>query len=294
MIANKFNIKFRSIIAAASLMAMSGAASAVSVDKSFEYSCLYPVLGHAPVIINVHTELPDLITLDDTAEPYTVEIELHLLDPTWIAFRQIVIASLEGEITTGITITGNSNYYLDMSLTSAFPLMPIPEIEPDDFAIHATTEIDPITGFDDANLGPLEIVMQDKMYMRLRAFYPAKWGGPSIEFPGFPGWIPEDDNAFIVECDLVSADNSLATLGVVAPSMAFAVDGATNLGLAKVPVAISGNAQFDFLAAGGNFNAQLTFDQSYGVFPFFGLLKTLAVIDFEQGGVTTGTLNNQG
>ena len=204
--------KIKPAIAAAALMIASGTASALTVDKSFEYSCDFPRSGTNPVIVDIHTEIPDTLTIGETILPYTVEIDTHLLGNIWREFEQAIIANFEGEITSGITLTGNGNYHLDIPLTSAFPLMPVLGAEPEDFAIHVTTETDSISNLVASNWGAAEFVIQDKLYLKFRGFHPTAFGGASVFVDGRSD--PNDNNAFTVECDLISPDNFIASVSI--------------------------------------------------------------------------------
>ncbi|PCJ46582.1 MAG: hypothetical protein COA99_02590, partial [Moraxellaceae bacterium] len=54
-----------------------------------------------------------------------------------------------------------------------------------------------------------------------------------------------------------------------------------------------GSIEVDFNLYTGTFEAYLALEQTSGLFPFFGPLKALAIIDFVQVGHTTGTLDSQ-
>ncbi|MCT2592412.1 hypothetical protein LHJ74_21310 [Streptomyces sp. N2-109] len=105
---------------------------------------------------------------------------------------------------------------------------------------------------------------------------------PATE-PTAPGTAPDEEPA--------APGPEPGTNGVL---INFDLAGNSHIKAAKGDVALNGGIEADYDLAQGTFDADLTLDPSSGDFTVLGFLPATASVEFEQDGITTGTLNAAG
>jgi len=73
--------KMRSL-AAAGLLAASGAASAVPVQSDMYFQCTYPLIGQQPLTADIATDMPESIGVGEATGAFTPVSYTHLTLPT--------------------------------------------------------------------------------------------------------------------------------------------------------------------------------------------------------------------
>ena len=115
--------KMRSL-AAAGLLAASGAASAVPVQSDMYFQCTYPLIGQQPLTADIATDMPESIGVGEATGAFTLNITATAEGNTWQGLSLVGATTIEGTAEADSTVSGNS-----LSLPLTIPLnIPVTDI----------------------------------------------------------------------------------------------------------------------------------------------------------------------
>ncbi|EKF74995.1 hypothetical protein A11A3_06061 [Alcanivorax hongdengensis A-11-3] len=210
-------LKMRSL-AAAALLAASGAASAVPVDKTMYFQCTYPLIGQQPLTANIHTDMPESIQVGDATGAFTLEITATAEGNTYQGLSLVGATTLEGTAKANSTVSGNS---LNLPLTVPLTI-PVTDISgvTGPFDLTATGDTPSLT-FTQDNVGTVDIFVDETMSLSMIA---RKADGTAVDF-GSSWHDPNNPEAFLVDCTMDQA--RMDQNGVDNKLHSFEVTGAT-------------------------------------------------------------------
>ncbi|MCG8394458.1 MAG: choice-of-anchor D domain-containing protein [Pseudomonadales bacterium] len=195
MIPHNVNVgpfKMRSL-AAAALLAASGAASAIPVEETMYFQCTYPLIGQQPLSANIQTDMPESIGVGEATGAFTLNITATAEGNTWQGLSLVGAATIEGTAEAESTVSGNS---LNLPLT--IPLnIPVTNIEgvTGPFDLVATGDTPSLT-FTQDNVGMVDIFVEENMSLGMIA---RRADGTYVDF-GSNWHDPDNPEVFLVDC----------------------------------------------------------------------------------------------
>ena len=189
--------KMRSL-AAAGLLAASGAASAVPVQSDMYFQCTYPLIGQQPLTADIQTDMPESIGVGEETGAFTLNITATAEGNTWQGLSLVGATTIEGTAEADSTVSSNS---LDLPLT--IPLgIPVTDIAgvSGPFDLVATGDTPSLT-FTENDVGMVDIFVEEQMTLSMIA---RKADGTYVDF-GSAWHDPSNPEVFIVECSMDQA-----------------------------------------------------------------------------------------
>lgn len=184
--------KMRSL-AAAGLLAASGAASAVPVQSDMYFQCTYPLIGQQPLTADIATDMPESIGVGEATGAFTLSITATAEGNTWQGLSLVGATTIEGTAEADSTVSGNS-----LSLPLTIPLnIPVTDIAgvSGPFDLVATGDTPSLT-FTEDNVGVVDIFVEENMTLAMIA---RKADGSYVDF-GSAWHDPNNPEVFLVEC----------------------------------------------------------------------------------------------
>ncbi|MDX1410306.1 MAG: choice-of-anchor D domain-containing protein, partial [Saprospiraceae bacterium] len=243
-------------LAAAAMLAVSGAASAVPVESDMYFQCTYPLIGQQPLTANIQTDMPDSIGVGEATGAFTLNVTATAEGNTWQGLSLVGATTIEGTANAESTVSSNT---IDLPLT--VPLnIPVTDISgvSGPFDLPASGDTPSLT-FTEGDVGMVDIFVDENMSLAMIA---RKADGSYVDF-GSAWHDPENPEVFLVECVMDQARMD--------------ENGATNL-LHSFEV-ISGVSDQNIAVSPDN----LDFGQVQG-----GLTETLSVTVENTGGLPLG------
>lgn len=185
-------LKMRAL-AAAAMLAASGAASAVPVQSEMYFQCTYPLIGQQPLTANIQTDMPESIGVGEATGAFTLNITATAEGNTWQGLSLVGATSIEGTASADSTVSGNS-----LSLPLTIPLnIPVTDIAgvSGPFDLVATGDTPSLT-FTESNVGTVDIFVEENMSLAMIA---RKADGTYVDF-GSAWHDPNNPEVFLVEC----------------------------------------------------------------------------------------------
>lgn len=184
----------RATLLAAAMLATGGAAttaSAVPVEMTATYSCIYPLIGAQPLSANIMSDMPEEIGVGDPTGAFDLNVLATAMGDTWVGLNLVGAVSVGGDAVSESNLSG-TNLNLDLSVPLEVPDQTVPD-SPGDFNIEAFGQTPSLT-FSSEQVGEVVITVGD-LDMLLVARNEA--GDPVF----FPNSDPET-GAFPVPCTL--------------------------------------------------------------------------------------------
>jgi uncharacterized protein DUF6801/HYDIN/CFA65/VesB family protein len=189
--------KMRSL-AAAAVLAASGAASAVPVQSDMYFQCTYPLIGQQPLTADIQTDMPESIAVGEATGAFTLNITATAEGNTWQGLSLVGATTIEGTAEADSTVSGNS-----LSLPLTIPLnIPVTDIAgvSGPFDLVATGDTPSLT-FTENNVGLVDIFVEENMTLAMIA---RKADGSYVDF-GSDWHDPNNPETFLVECAMDQA-----------------------------------------------------------------------------------------
>lgn len=189
--------KMRSL-AAAAMLAASGAASAVPVQSDMYFQCTYPLIGQQPLTADIQTDMPDSIGVGEATGAFTLNITATAEGNTWQGLSLVGATTIEGTASADSTVSSNT---IDLPLT--IPLnIPVTDIAgvSGPFDLVATGDTPSLT-FTESDVGMVDIFVDENMSLAMIA---RKADGSYVDF-GSAWHDPANPEVFIVECSMDQA-----------------------------------------------------------------------------------------
>ena len=195
-------------LAAAAMLAASGAAQAVPVEADMYFQCTYPLIGQQPLTANIQTDMPESIGVGEATGAFTLNITATAEGNTWQGLSLVGATTIEGSAEADSTVSGNS-----LSLPLTIPLgIPVTDIAgvSGPFDLVATGDTPSLT-FTESNVGMVDIFVEENMSLAMIA---RKADGTYVDF-GSAWHDPNNPEVFLVDCVMDQArmnDNGVTNL----------------------------------------------------------------------------------
>ena len=195
-------------LAAAAVLAASGAAQAVPVEANMYFQCTYPLIGQQPLTANIQTDMPESIGVGEATGAFTLNITATAEGNTWQGLSLVGATTIEGSAEADSTVSGNS-----LSLPLTIPLgIPVTDIAgvSGPFDLVATGDTPSLT-FTESNVGMVDIFVEENMSLAMIA---RKADGTYVDF-GSAWYDPYNPEVFLVDCVMDQArmnDNGVTNL----------------------------------------------------------------------------------
>ncbi len=190
-------LKMRAL-AAAAMMAASGAASAIPVQSNMYFQCTYPLIGQQPLTADIQTDMPESIGVGEATGAFTLNITATAEGNTWQGLSLVGATSIEGTAEADSTVSAPG---LNLPLT--IPLnIPVTDISgvSGPFDLVATGDTPSLT-FMESNVGTVDIFVEESMTLAMIA---RKADGTYVDF-GSAWHDPNNPEVFLVDCTMDQA-----------------------------------------------------------------------------------------